>query len=252
MAKKSLLEIVQDILSDMVSDEVNSIDDTVESQSVAQIVRSTYEGMMANRNWPHTRKLVNLEASADTAKPTHMRMPDRLKELSEIRYDSRKNPSDNYEYKIVRYRHPDEFLRYIANRKSNDTTTTVVTDYDGVKLLIANNKAPDYYTSFDDVHIVFDSFDSNVDDTLKSSKTSCLAYIVPVWTHEDSFIPDLPAEAFPALISEAKSSAFYSIKQMINEKEEMKSARQNRWLARKAWRAHGGVRYADFGRKSRK
>lgn len=252
MAKKSLLEIVQDILSDMVSDEVNSIDDTVESQSVAQIVRSTFEGMMANRNWPHTRKLVNLEGSADTGKPTHMRLPERLKELEEVRYDSRKELGSNIEYRLIKYKHPDEFLRYISSRKSTEDTVQTVTDLNGVKLLIQNNKAPDYYTSFDDVYIVFDSFDSNIDDTLQGSKTSCLAYIIPVWTHENEFIPDLPAEAFPALISEAKSTSFYTIKQMINEKEEQKANRQNRWLARKVWRAHGGVRYPDFGRKSRK
>ena len=63
MAKKTLLEIVQEILTDMVSDEVNSIDDTVESQTVASIVRSVYESMMANRNWPHTKQLVQTEAS---------------------------------------------------------------------------------------------------------------------------------------------------------------------------------------------
>lgn len=252
MAKKSLLEIVQDILSDMVSDEVNSIDDTVESQSVAQIVRSTFEGMMANRNWPHTRKLVNLEASIDTTKPTHMRLPDRLKELNEIRYDSRKEEGANFEYKLIKYKHPDEFLRFISSRKSTESTVDTVTDFNGVKLLILNNKAPDFYTSFDDVYIVFDSYDSGIDDTLKSSKTSCISYVIPEWVHENTFIPDLPAEAFPALISEAKSSAFYSIKQMINEKEELKAQRQNRWLARKVWRAHGGVRYPDYGRKSRK
>ena len=51
--KYTLLEIVQEILSDMDSDEVNSIDDTVESQQVASIVRSAYMAIMSNRNW-HT------------------------------------------------------------------------------------------------------------------------------------------------------------------------------------------------------
>ena len=39
---------------------------------------------------------------------------------------------------------------------------------------------------------------------------------------------------------------------MVNEKAEQKATRQNRWLARKAWRAHGGVRYDDYGRRGRK
>ena len=70
--KYTLLEIVQEILSDMDSDEVNSIDDTVESQQVASIVRSAYMALMSNRNWAHLRKLVNLVNSTTTAQPTHM------------------------------------------------------------------------------------------------------------------------------------------------------------------------------------
>jgi hypothetical protein len=41
MAKMTLLEIVQDILSDMDSDEVNSINDSVESLQLAQMIKST-------------------------------------------------------------------------------------------------------------------------------------------------------------------------------------------------------------------
>jgi len=51
--KLTLLEIVQDIMNDMDGDEVNAISDTIESQQVAQIVKTTYLEMMANRNWPH-------------------------------------------------------------------------------------------------------------------------------------------------------------------------------------------------------
>ena len=39
--KKNLLEIVQNILSDMDSEEVNTISDTVEAMQVAQIVETT-------------------------------------------------------------------------------------------------------------------------------------------------------------------------------------------------------------------
>src|SRR3546814_20541284 len=70
MAKKTLLEITQDILSDIDGDEVNSIDDTIESARVASIVRSTYESLMSHRNWPHNRKLITVEDSGSEAIPT--------------------------------------------------------------------------------------------------------------------------------------------------------------------------------------
>ena len=40
--KKNLLEIVQNILSDMDSQEVNSISDSIEAMQVAQIVETTF------------------------------------------------------------------------------------------------------------------------------------------------------------------------------------------------------------------
>jgi len=234
MAKLTLLEIVQDILSDMVSDEVNSIDDTVEAQSVAQIVKTCYLEMIAHRNWPHTRRLVQFESIVDLAKPTYLTLPSSLKELVSFEYDCRKFGEVNSNFKEIKYKHPDDFLRFVSMRKSSDSNVKSIVDTSGVKLLVC------------------DSYDQGIDDTLQTSKTSAIAYMIPSWERSDTAIPDLPAEAFPALVAEAKSTAFYTIKQMVNEKEEMKATRQNRWLSRKAWRAHGGVRYDDYGRKSRR
>lgn len=252
MAKMSLLEMTQDILSDMVSDEVNSIDDTVEAQSVANIIKTTYYSMLANRNWPHTRKLVQLEASGDINRPNYVRLPSSLKELVSIEYDCKKLGAVNSEYKELKYKYPDEFLRMVSQRKSGDANVKTVTDFSGVKLLILTDKAPEYYTSFDDDYVVFDSYDSVIDTTIVQGKTGCIAYITPTWVRTNEAVPDLPVDAFPALLSEAKSASFYNIKQMTNEKEEIKSGKQSRWLARKAWRTHGGVRTEDYGRRGKR
>jgi len=249
MAKKTLLEIVQETLSDMVSDEVNDIDDTVESQTVASIVRSVFESMVVNRNWPHTKNLVQLESLSDITKPTYFKMPERLKELVSISYDVRKNSTDSVLYREIRYKDPENFLRYLANRDANRDNVVTIEDFSGVKLLVFNDKAPEFWTSFDDSHIVFDAYNSSVDTTLKKSKTACTAYIIPLFERSNEAVPNLPAEAFPALIAEVKSTAFYDLKQMANEKEEKRSILQQRWLSRKAWRAHGGVDYPNYGRK---
>lgn len=249
MAKKTLLEIVQEVLSDMVSDEVNDIDDTVESQTVASIVRSVFESMIANRNWPHTKNLVQLESLSDVNKPTYFKMPERLKELVSVSYDVRKNMSDSTQYREIKYKDPESFLRYVSNRDENKDNVVSVTDFSGVKIMIFNDKTPEFWTSFDDEHLVFDAFDSNLDTTLKKSKTACTAYVIPLFVRSNEAIPNLPAEAFPALIAEVKSTAFYDLKQMANEKEEKRSILQQRWLSRKAWRAHGGVVYPNYGRK---
>ena len=103
--KMSLLEIVQDILNDLDADEVNGLDDTIESQQVAQIIKTCYYEMIANRNWPHTRKLVQLEASGSLSRPNYLKLPDNLKELVTISY----NMGTDAEPRFVelKYKEPD-------------------------------------------------------------------------------------------------------------------------------------------------
>lgn len=250
--KQTLLEIVRDILNDMDSDDVNSLQDTVEALQVAQIVKTCYFEMIGNRNWPHLRRLTQLEHSGDTERPTHLRVPDNIKELVFFRYDKTNDEENKIEYADVKYKHPDEFLRLTSSRNSTTNNVRTVTDYSGVPLIIIDNRAPMYWTSFDDEYMVCDSYDKTLDDTLKKSKTQALMYINPVWVHTEDAVPDLPVEAFPALIAEAKSTSFLAVKQMANEKAEQKAVRQQRWLSRKAWKAHGGVRYDNYGRTSRK
>jgi 6-pyruvoyl-tetrahydropterin synthase len=249
--KPNLLEITQEILSDMDSDVINSIDDTDEATQVAQIVKSTFEAMISNRNWPHTARLINLVASTDNTLPTHMTIAEDVKEFISVFYDKRKSTETRLRYDEVKYKGPDDFLRYTNNRDSTNSNILTITDPSGILLLIQDDKAPSFYTSFDDNTLVFDSYDSAVDTTLQSSKTQARAFVIPTFELSDTHIPDLPTEAFSALIEEAKSKAQFKLKQMQDIKSEQEASRQQRWLSRKAWRVHGGIRYPDYGRKRR-
>lgn len=252
MAKMTLLEITQDILSDMTSDVINSIDDTEEAQQVAQIVKSTYMAMMSNRNWPHTRQLISLIAFTDSNRPTHMRIDDEVKEMISIYYDKKKNGETRLLYQEVEWKDPDDFLRYTNVRNSDNSNILVVTDPSGVVLLIQNDKAPSYYTSFDDETLVFDSWDSVVENTLQTSKTQARAYVTPIFQMVDSYVPDLPEEAFSAFLEEAKSRAQFKLHSVQDVKSEEEARRQQRWLSRKAWKVSGGIKYPDYGRRGRR
>lgn len=252
MAKLSLLEIVQDALSDMSSDVVNSIDDTEESQQVSQLVKSTYQAMMSNRNWPHTKRLVHLIASTDSLLPTHMTIDEEIKELISVFYDKKRQGETRLLYQEVKWKEPDDFLYYTNQRNSDDANILTIIDPSGIVLLISNNKAPTYYTSFDDDTLVFDSYDSSVDSTLQSSKTQARAYVTPIFTMDNDFIVDLPEEAFAALVEEVKSRAQFKLHQTQDVKSEVESKKQQSWLSRKAWRVNGGIRYPNYGRKSHK
>jgi hypothetical protein len=250
--KWTLLDIVQDCLSDMDSDNVNSIMDTIESEQVAQIVKATYLAMVSNRDWPHLRRPIQISPYSDPSFPTHMTVQDEIKKLVSINYNKAKEGEDRKLYQPVKWAEPDHFLRLTNKENSTDSRVDIIVDPSGVELLIRNDTAPRFYTSFDDKTLVFNSYDKTVDDTLQSSKVQAQAYIMPPFYMQDDFVPDLPAHAFSALIEEVKSRAMAKLKQMQDPKSEQESRRQQRWLSRNDWRVQGGIRYPDYGRRTRK
>lgn len=249
MAKMSLLEMVQDILNDLDSDEVNSIDDTIESVQVAQIIKSTYQAMMSNRNWPHQKRLLTLIPSGDDSLPTNFTVQEEIKEMVSVKYNcARLADGDRRVYKPVYWAEPDDFLRISNSRNSTDVNIDVIVEDNGIELLIRTDQAPRYYTSFNDSTIIFDAYDKQVDDTLQAHKLQAVAYIMLEWEHMDDAVPDLPSEAFIALLEEAKSRCFVKLKQQSDPTAAAEARRQQAWLSRKAWRVAGGVKYPDFGR----
>lgn len=250
--KLTLLEIVTDILNDLDSDAVNSIDDTVESQQVAQIVKSTYFALMHIRNWKGNHQLLNLIASGNSSLPTHVTLPDNLSELSFVNYDSHREGQNRKIYTQIRYLYPDEFLRRQNGMNTESDFVDVIQDPSGVELLIRNDVPPTVWTSFDDKVIVFDSYDKAVDDTIQSSKIQAFGYVTPDWQMTDTFIPVMPEEAFTLLVEESKAKASVKLRQIADPKAEQEATRQNRWLAGKQWRAHKGARSPNYGRTSNK
>ena len=247
--KMTLLEMVQDIHNDLDLDFVNSIDDTVESQQVAQIIKTTYFAMMSNRNWPHLRQTISLIPSGTSTKPTHMKAPDGMKELAFINYNCVKEDDTRLRYKEMKWLEPEAFLRKSNALNTESDTTQIVTDYTGVQLIIQTDKAPEFFTSFDDENLVFDSFDGAVENTLQASKVQAMAYMMPTWIQSDTYTPDLPIEAFTSLLEESKSKASFKLKQVADQKAEQESVRQRNWLSRKAWKVNGGIKYPNYGRR---
>lgn len=252
--KMTLLEIVQDILNDMSSDEVNSIDDTTESQQVAQIVKSTYFALIHGRDWPHTKRLIQVDPSGDDDLPTHMYIQGAIKKITMISYDKAKaSDLGRRMFSEIRYIEPDDFLRMCNTRNTLGTNQrTVVDPKSSIEFTIRTNASPEYYTSFDDSTLVFDSYDSSVDTTLQKNKIQVYAYVIPEWVHEDKAYPDLPDAAFTYLLEEAKSRAAFKVRQQPDQKAEQEAQKQKKWLARNDRKVARGIRYPDYGRRGRR
>jgi hypothetical protein len=250
MAKMTLLEMTQNILSDMDSDEVNSITDTQESLQVATIIKTTYYSIIDGKDYPFFYELFQLNTSGTTTRPTHMKLPEDIIDLKWIKYNNKKTTDTKNKLEKVEYKTPEDFLEITDQRNTDNTNVTAILDPSDIRVNIYTDRGPKYFTSFDDENLVFDAYDSAKETNLTNDNTQAYGKRSVAFTLSDTFTPDLPVQMFSYLLSEAKSTCFVTLKQMANQKAEQQSVSQKRRMSQEAWRIQNGITYGNYGRKS--
>lgn len=241
--KQTLLQLTQDVLSSMDADEVTSITDTVESEQVATIVKQVYFDIVHSQSLSEHKNLFNLTATS-VSTPTVLTRPDDVMELEWFKYNKRTSTDTTDVWEYVHYLEPAAFLDLVHGFDQTATEVdsfTLTGDSYSTTIYIENDRAPDYWTSFDDSYVVCDAYDSAADTTgLVASKTSCFGKLLPTWTHEDGFTPDLDAEQFRLLYNEAKAMAWAEMKQTMHAKAEKRVREGKIHLNRKKQDLPGG------------
>jgi hypothetical protein len=227
--KYTLLEVVQTVLSSMDSDEINSIEDTVESQQVVEIVKNVYDDIISRGNLNSNKTLFNLVGSTDPTKPILMTRPDGIDRVDWLKYNCQKLADTVPNWVMMQYLPVDTFVDYMHQWNQNLTGIQqfdhLVNGYT-IRFTFRNDIAPKYFTSLDDTTLMFDAFDNTVDTTLQSSKTIGYGFKATNFVRLDSFVPELLPQQFQLLINEAKSLAWAELKQVAHTKAEI-SARRN-------------------------
>lgn len=235
--------MVQSILSDMDSEAVNSISDSVEAEQVASVIQDTFFNLIAARDIPEHRQLIKLTSLSDSDKPTHFKYPTNTRQLSRVDYNV---ATTGTTYREITFVEPMVFI----DRMNQDTSSSItVTDVaGGTTLFIGNSTSPSYYTSFDDEHIVMDSYDADVDSTLQNIKSRAFGYVYPTFTIEDSFQPDLDDTMLPYMLAEAKSTCFSLFKSGSDPKIEQSARRLKSFVQNDMYKTKRANKRPHYGR----
>ena len=238
--KSTLLQVVQSILSDMDSENVNSLSDTVEAQQIASVVEDTYFNIIAARDIPGHNKLIALVSLSDNARPTHFTYPARTKEL--IRLDYNIGTASSQDYREIVYVSPLEFID-----RMSETDLKVTTVDQSMELFVANDTDPSYYTSFNDNHIIMNSYDVSVEAHLAANKTRAFCSIYPTFSQTDSFAIDLDQTLMPLLLAEAKSTCMSLFKGGSDPKVEQSARRLKSYVQNDQYKSNQSARN-NYGR----
>ncbi len=238
--KKSLLQMTQDILSALDSDDVNSLASSAEALQVASIIRSTYYETVAPRFVPSIERLLKITAAADTDTPTQFSLADNVKNINKLWYNVGTLAAP--EMRELQLVSPAEFLQL------NDDITENFDLVGDVTMKIRNDQHPTYYTSFDDNIIICDSYDSDTDTTLQESKIRALGSVFPVFEVEDDFLPELSPQYFPYLEAEARSMCFEILKGGTTPKIDQAARRQKVYIQNDKFRTAQPTGWSTYGR----
>lgn len=250
--KYTLLEMVQRILSAMQSDEVNSISDTVESLDVANIIKENYNDIIGDRTeLPENKGLFQLDAFTDITKPLLATVPSNVIQVDWLKYNSETSTDPKfYDLKYMPFKDFYSMLMMIDLEDDNTQVMSLSLPSGVTTVKFRNNQTPNYYTSYNDNLIMFDSLDTSKDDTIVSAKTLAYGIITPEFLLSDTFVPDLEPQQFQLLLQRSKSQAFLEEKQISNPDAERKAKRNAVNLQkRKAVDQRGGQQtYRRYGR----
>lgn len=225
----TLLEMVQEILGSMDSDEVNSIDDTVESWQVANLIKGVYYDLAVELGLPEHEGAFELDASGDVSQPTLMTVPNNVVTLRSIAYDQKLSTETYKNYQPVSYLQFPEFMERQQGLRSQTTGVgemLVTSKGTQFSVMYSSDQFPIFYTTIDDRQIIFDAYNGAEDTTLQKEKTLCQGSTYSTFLMEDTFTPDLDAPQFSYFRNRAKVRAFAELKQAENAEATYEARRQ--------------------------
>lgn len=249
--KKTLLQIIQDILSDADSEPINSISDSLEGEQCAAIIEHAFYDIVT-REQPEHMELIKLVPASDSEYPTHFYYPENVTDVKHIWYDNTKALTGTGDYVEVCWMEPYEFLKRSDSLDSTDANVQSVVDKNGgTTLKIETDEFPRYWTTFDDYWIIMNAVHSDYDDTLQSSKVRAMGRKYPEFNRfDDEYIPDIDDEYFGYLIAEARSRFFDWYKGGTTTKAEQAARRNKVHIRNDRYRSKRPNNWSNYGRHS--
>jgi hypothetical protein len=249
----TVLKVVQDMLSDMDSDSVNSIGDTQEAYQVASALERVYNQSISDYDFMHIQTGYQLQGAGDPATPTQMSCPHSTQTILEVRYDTQLVGASAPSLATIDYLTPSQFVNIVSNLDTSATNTDAVVIPGGTTVGIRNDRAPKYWTSFDQETLVFDAYNNTVDTTLQASKSWVFGAVGDKLVLADSTVVTVPMELEDFILTQTAELCFGlwkgSTPRIVIDRARKSRVRMKRLKDRQRSQGDTGP---DYGRKGPK
>lgn len=247
----TLLHTVKAVLSEMSSDDVDSINDTIEAKRVASLVRDVYQSVMTEYPWlvnenyinpiTSSESLIELQPNITHVKGVFIKPSVECGSSTKLSMDEDTvfNPlytkgsavtascnTNNGTWQELQYVDKADMLGLTFRETQPDSTDASYVMYG---YHTGTNANPRYYTIINN-HIVLNSICKKTYANFPLNDLRVLGQYTADIALEDGAVINLNPQLYSYFLAESKSQSFYSIKQMPNQKLEQIAQRLGRQL----------------------
>ena len=246
MAKRTILKLIQELGAGLGSDEIDSLDETIEASDIMTILEQTYQEVLNRKTWEFMKGHIR-QLDADATYANVLAIPDDVIKIEKITYRDTTG-----KFADVQYLSAEEFMMIVQSRNTVNANITAINNADGVAINVRTDATPAYWTSFDEVTVTFDSFDSSVAAENLATDSVIISDVMPVTDFTNpAGVLNIPERMETLVFNEALSTCNYRIRQTADPRTDRIARRQGISLRRNEIKTKSDIKEATYGRNSR-
>ena len=249
MTKRTILKLVQDLAAGISSDEIDTLDETIEATEIATILSQTLQEVLDRKTWEFMKdkvKQLDDRAGGSTQLNTLL-IPSDVLHINCLRYRD-----DNDKFFDVTYLQACDFIAKLQSRTSTQDDIDIIINSDGVELLVKNDIVPQYWTSFDEETITFDAYNLATGTGNLIEDSVIIADVMPVtdFTDPDAVL-NIPERMETLVFNEALVTCNYRIRQTRDPRADRVARRQGISLRENEHITNKDKKVRRYGRSTR-
>ncbi len=252
MAKRTILQLVQQLGEAIGSDEIDTLDETIEASEIASILAQTVTEVISRKRWEFLKDRVR-QLDARVGGSTQLNtlvIPSDVTRVNCLKYRNTDNTVT--EFSELTYLQPCEFLDKVQSRNSADSNVSAIANDDGVLINVITDAPPTWWTSFDEENITFDSYDVAAGTGNLIADSVIIADIVPVIDYTDpAAVLKVPERMETLIFNEALSYCNYRLRQTRDPKADQIARRQHIALREEEHITNKDTQEINHGRSTR-
>ena len=253
MAKRTILQLVQELGAGIGSDEIDSLDETIEVTEIVTLLKQTVDEVISRKRWEFLKDRVRQldDRVGGSTQLNTLVIPSDVTRINCLRYRDTNNLNVTT-FLDVLYLQPCEFLEFVQARDSADTNITAIANADGVLINVLTDNTPTRWTSFDEENITFDAFDETVGTGNLIADSVIIADVVPVTDFTDpTAVLNVPERMESLIFNEALSTCNYRLRQTRDPKADRVALRQHRAMREQEHITNKDIKRINNGRRTR-